>query len=604
MVGNSSLNATITGGTLGLVLDYSSSGSTSSTYALWINGGTDALNGVSALTLTGNGLSLEVIRGLAPASAAALSGVVHTDVGAMTLNLSGLGTSTSTANVTSFSGTATLAVSQFISLSGTFSIASVDDTVNSRTDLLVGATNVSSFLGSPDQSFGLNIQNGQLLLAAYLPNAPNSSSSYAFQVSAAAAFNGFGAVTASGTFVAQANTIGAFSQSITVGTATQTLAFTGTQAATFTATNLALQIGNFATVTGNYTFTLTPVYDALGQTIIQDNITITGTGVSVSVGLTVGGVFTGVQVAGASFGLVMEKDLANNSAATYAFASSGGSITVSLPGVSLTATGVVVEGNTTGAAITNQTVGPVTLNFTDGSQVLEVAAQVSGSIFTPDSSSAVFASISGNIGNCTSSDASGDTEILAGASNVQIVIGTASTNVTLAGADVSLFVLIPTGGGATYALQTSGGSLTVNGLPSDLTFAITQFALQINNTGLDVSSLVGLHRIFVETSGGNVTLNFNALGGNSVQAVEGTATLTVANSGIAPAGLVFSGSFAVSAQPDTTICQPRPSHAWDSATFRLSSALRMVRVSACRSAVANSGLMWLPTPPPIPALMP
>ncbi len=128
VLGTDNINATISGANLGLVLDKTASATEYALFASQDAGSTVQLNGVAGLTLSGSGLSVTVTRGMAPATVAAISDSVHTSAGTVTLNLSGLGTSTSTVNVTTFSGTATLAVHGFITLTGTFSFNQQDDT--------------------------------------------------------------------------------------------------------------------------------------------------------------------------------------------------------------------------------------------------------------------------------------------------------------------------------------------------------------------------------------------------------------------------------------------------------------------------------------------
>ncbi len=154
VLGTTAINATITGASLGLVLDYQTTGTvTTTSYALLAKGGTDALNGVTGLTLSGSGLTVQVIRGLAPAALSGFADSVHTNAGTVAINLSGLGTSTSTADITAFSGTATLAVQNFLTLSGNFAFTQQADSTNNQTKLLVGASRrVNGFWGTPDRS--------------------------------------------------------------------------------------------------------------------------------------------------------------------------------------------------------------------------------------------------------------------------------------------------------------------------------------------------------------------------------------------------------------------------------------------------------------------
>ncbi len=419
---------------------------------------------------------------------------------------------------------------------------------NNQTKLLVGVTGVNGFWGTSDQSFGLQISNGQLLLAVYRAKGANPGpATYALDASSTAAFAGFSDVSVSGSFDARLNTTGKAVDEPNIISGAPALHFDAGAGATasFTGTGLALQIGSFATVTGNFTFQKTDVLDSLGQQVTQTNFTVSATNVTAKVGVTDSTGFTGIELDGANFGLLFQKNLTAGTAAVYALGVSGGTASVTLPGLNLTATSFVLQGNTTGAAISNQTVGAVTLNFANGNRVFDVEGHVTGSIYNAGSNPPdPFVSVSADIGFQTATDtATGATEILAGATNARMVLGTSTTNVTVAGASFGLLVRKVAGAPATYALLSSGGSITFNGLPSDISFAVTNFAVEINNTGLDITTLVSASKS-IHTSGGDVAMDFSALGASNVEAIQGTASMTIANSGISPAGLSFTGSFA------------------------------------------------------------
>ncbi len=161
-----------------------------------------------------------------------------------------------------------------------------------------------------------------------------------------------------------------------------------------------------------------------------------------------------------------------------------------------------------------------------------------------------FVSVDADIGFQIATDsATGATEILAGATNATMVLGNSATNVTISGASFGLLVNKLADAPASYALLSSGGNLTLTGLPTDISFSVTDFAVQINNTGLDLTTLAGAGNS-IHTSGGDVTLDFSTLGTGNVEAIQGTATLTIANSGVSPAGLSFAGNFAFARQTD------------------------------------------------------
>ncbi len=149
----------------------------------------------------------------------------------------------------------------------------------------------------------------------------------------------------------------------------------------------------------------------------------------------------------------------------------------------------------------------------------------------------------------TTDKATGATEILAGATNAQITLGTANTNVTISGASFGLLFRKVAGAPATYALLSSGGTITFTGLPSDISFNVTNFSVEINNTGLDVTTLISTP-LTIHTPGGDVPLSFAGLGSGNVESVQGTVALTLANSGVAAGGLAFTSSFAFANSTD------------------------------------------------------
>ncbi len=543
VLGDSNTNLTISGASLGLLIN---KGSGAATYALETNGGTDTLNGLGDLTLTGSGLAVKINN----------TGTAVTDNSGNPLTApAGPGQTvtldfraTGTANVEDIDGSATLTVHSFATLSGNFSFSKVVDTADHLVKLLIGATQVNLFWGSPDQSFGMTVSNGQLLLAVYedtsVTRAPDS---YALEASGAVGLTAFGEVTASGSFDARlsSNTPAAItSESISVGGITQTLNITPGTPLAVTVSSATLQFGSFATVTGTFGVQKTDVVASGASQVTQEIFTVSGTGIGASVGLVEGGTVTeGVSLSGASFGLLVEKNLTGASGSTYALATSGGTATFVLPGMNLTATGLAIRINTTGSPVPSQTIGSVTVAFADGSTVYDVEGTVSGSIYNPGSSTDPFVTLSGAFGFQKTVDAQGVTEILAGANNVGLVLGTSDTNLTISGASLALLVRKAPGQAASYALAASGGTDTFNGLPSDLSFTVNSLTVKVNNTGLAVTTLVSPAQT-VHTPGGNVALDFSSLGAGNVEDIEGTATLALGNSGLATNALQLSGSFA------------------------------------------------------------
>ena len=155
------VSLTVTGASLGLLIDTSSA---TTGYALVANGGTDSLTGVPGLTLTGTGLAVRVRSGLdaSTLSSALPSGVITPD-GTVSLDFSNLGTGTG--DVSDIEGTVTLAIANFVSVSGSFGFQEFSD--SGTTYLAVGGSGLNVMLGNSttnlmltDFSLGLVLEHG------------------------------------------------------------------------------------------------------------------------------------------------------------------------------------------------------------------------------------------------------------------------------------------------------------------------------------------------------------------------------------------------------------------------------------------------------------
>ncbi len=143
------VSLTVTGASLGLLIDTSAM---SPSYALVANGETDSLTGVPGLTLTGTGLAVRVRNGLDPSTLSSdlPSGVITPD-GTVSLDFSGLGSGTS--DVTDVEGTVTLAIANFVSISGSFGFEQFSD--NGANYLAVGGSGLDVVLGTSNTNLTL-----------------------------------------------------------------------------------------------------------------------------------------------------------------------------------------------------------------------------------------------------------------------------------------------------------------------------------------------------------------------------------------------------------------------------------------------------------------
>src|SRR5438309_7470889 len=171
--------------------------------------------------------------------------------------------------------------------------------------------------------------------------------------------------------------------------------------------------------------------------------------------------------------------------------------------------------------------GPVVLDFsnlgTGTGNVTDVEGTVTLAI-------ANFVSMTGAFGFQQFSD-SGATYLAVGASDLTIVLGTSTTNLTLAHASFGLVIEPGSGGSATtYALEAKGSSTaadtSLNGVP-DLTLNASNLLVRVRS-GLDVSGDANIPTS-VQTPNGPVALDFTGLGAgtSNVTDIEGHLTLSV-----------------------------------------------------------------------------
>ncbi len=277
----------------------------------------------------------------------------------------------------------------------------------------------------------------------------------------------------------------------------------------FSATGLTLQVGTFATISGNFVFRKTGTGTASVLEIGANNI-------NVSIGASSGANFTGLSVVGASLGLVVYND-------GYALLVNGGvDSLVGIPDLTVTASGLQVMAITTTQTVQNYQITipgsdtPITLNFTQGAPFFEALGHITLGV-------ANLGSVSGDFGVQKVSDGGTGSYLALGVNNVNVVLGTSDTNFTIAGA--SLGILIHTAGGTTtYAMVTSGGTDTLNGVPG-LTFT-GSLSLLFNN---GVNTTAANIPTTIQTASGAVNLNFSSLGtGTHGMSIQGTASLDIA----------------------------------------------------------------------------
>ncbi len=540
-LGTATTNLTITGASLGLLIIPGTSGS-ASTYALVANGGTDTLNGVPGLSLSASGLSVKInTTGIDPTTLASLPQTAHTPDGNVNLDFTGLGSG----NVKDIEGTITLSVDNFVTLQGDFGFQSYTDATTGVTDIAIGAMNITTTLGS---STGANLSiTGASLGIIIVSGVNNAPTTYALVANGGTdTLNNVNGLTLSASdLTVQINKLGTDPAALAgLPTSVHTpdgdvaLDFTGLGAGSLETVEgtLTLNVANFASLQGSFAFeTFTDLVS--GAT----DIAVAATNVNAS--LTVGGV--SLNVNGASLGLLVLPGV-SGAASTYALLANGGTDSLTgIPDLSLSASGLSVKINNTGVDPTTR-IGSTSINTPGGSVALNFTGLGSGTVTDIEGAITLnianFVSLSGDFGFQEYSKA-GSTEILVGADNVNAVLGTATTNVTITGASLGLLIVPGVNSNpSTYALVANGGTDTLNGVPG-LTLSASGLTVKINNIGVDPTTLAGATQT-VNTPDGGVTLDFTGLGTGNVTNITGSVTLNIANF------VSLTGSFAFTEQVD------------------------------------------------------
>ena len=314
------------------------------------------------------------------------------------------------------------------------------------------------------------------------------------------------------------------------------------------ASSLTLSISSFVTIMGDFGFQTASSGGISTLAVAAENVS--------AATLAVGGV--ALNIDDASLGMLIVT--ANTSGSgplkgTYALVANGGNDSLTgIPGLSFTASGLAVLVNDTGAVPGDLPGGSQSIETPDGSLSLGFgvfgtsAATITELSGTISLNIANLVALSGNFFFEETTPIGGSTEIIAGASDVDATFGTASTNLTISDASLSLLVVPGASGASTnYALIASGGTDKLNGIPG---VSLTASGLTAEvNTGLSSTLLMAADNSGVQTPGGQVTINFDslaALGSAPIKVVEGTIGFNIDNA------ITLSGTFAVEQFTDGT----------------------------------------------------
>ncbi|MFM8476957.1 MAG: beta strand repeat-containing protein, partial [Planctomycetaceae bacterium] len=413
-----------------------------------------------------------------------------------------------------FSGTVTAEVSQFASISGSFSVAQSPDR------LTIAASNVEGFVGSGN--LGVRVTDGNLGVVIR-----TNTKKFAAVASGNVALEGVAGLTVTGAGSIRLNKLDeAISETISTPDGPVTLDFSSSADIQQVRSTLNLQFENFVYASGDFLLEKTQVSDLTTITLAASNLNA-----FLGVNYGIAGEF-GVKVTGAGVAMLIEKQGSN--AAKYAISTTGGTVgLVGLAGVDLT--------------------GPLALNINRLGRVVDVDIPAPSGVtfpleFTlPDTVQRFGGDLNLNIANFTTlkgtygfeiETASGATEIRVAGTNINAVLGSNPDGIIGNADDVGAritnaklgAVLFRTAAGATsYALDAKGTASLV-GVSG---FILTgDLAARVNTTGGAVNETITL------PNGDTVAVTFGATEAAAV--FKGIVTAEV--SGFA----TITGGFAVS----------------------------------------------------------
>ena len=341
------LGVRITDAFLGLVMFKNAAGV--STYALSAGGNAELL-GVDGLILSGslfvrvNNTGIAVNEQILVGTEGDMVDVIFT----------------TGANVQQLSGSVFLSITDFITITGDFGF---ERTVTATgTKLLVGAANVTTFLGTTDESLGVQITNGFLGLVLFSPPTGSmAASTYALVAGGTAELIGIEGLTLIGSPSIGINNTGKLvNETVTVGNgAVVQILFTTVADVQRLSGELTLSIENFVSISGNFIF-------EKQTTPTSTRVLIAATGVSSFLGVynDDGTEQIGLKIKNANIAVLLFKDVGATES-KFALVSSGTASLVGLDGLQIEGS-LGVQINRSGKVI-NETIntptGPIELDF-------------------------------------------------------------------------------------------------------------------------------------------------------------------------------------------------------------------------------------------------
>ena len=239
----------------------------------------------------------------------------------------------------------------------------------------------------------------------------------------------------------------------------------------------------------------------------------------------------GVELANGTLALAVFYTSGATPSTTYAFQAGGSLSLVGFSGIGLTVSGNVL-------ATSNNSTSSVTESIAvDSTPADNIGLSVAANTTTVNTSGvtisiASFVNITGNFGFSTTTTGNVSTLAIT-ADNVNASLSAGNVSVTVGDAGLGLIIVTantntPTPTTETvgsYALIADGGTDTLAGIPN-LSFSASGLQVLLNNTGVDPDTLPGASQI-----DGNLTTGFSAFDQSdaNIEDVEGTISLNIAN---------------------------------------------------------------------------
>ncbi|MEX2495926.1 MAG: hypothetical protein WD448_07555, partial [Woeseia sp.] len=278
---------------------------------------------------------------------------------------------TTDANITRVEGSFTIGVDGFITLSGDVVIEQV--VTETETKLLIGASNVETFLGNADETLGVRLSDG--FLGLVILSSGSGPTTYAMTAGGSAELVGIEGLTLIGSPQVAINTTGkAINETINVGGgASVQILFTTTADVQRLSGQLTIEIANFVALSGNFTF-------EKQTTATTTKLLIAANGITAFIGIEdeEGNEEIGLKIKNGTVGIVLFRSNTDTES-KYALIASGDAALVGLDGLQIEGS-LGIELNRSGQAIDETIVtssGNIDIEFSSSDEVQKFSGSIS-----------------------------------------------------------------------------------------------------------------------------------------------------------------------------------------------------------------------------------